>query len=546
MTPYIKWGAANEVAVRVDDSTQPDTRWYSGAGIYRHVWLHLLDAVHVGHWGTFVRTPKVNAAEARVELETAVENDGEDDVHATVVSQVVAADGRVVLEQAARHPVAGGDMHTFRQRLWLTEPHLWSVDDPYLYQIHTVVKKGDVVVDDYDTPLGVREISFDVDDGFSLNGEQVKINGVCIHHDGGCVGAAVPERVWERRLQLLKEMGCNGIRSSHYPPAREFLDLCDRLGFLVMDEAFDEWAMGKVYYGYHEYFDEWALDDLVSMLHRDRNHPSIVMWSVGNEIPEQSQRQGAEILQELVNVVHEEDPSRPVTSACDNLAAPVSTTLEFAELLDVVGYNYADRWGELRELVGYSVDHLEFPDRAMIGSENVSIPCIRGMYAPLPGEDWVRPYFSSMLRAEQLYRFTATHDYVAGDFMWTGIDYLGESRWPSKNSSSGVIDLCGFPKDSFYFYQSQWTKTPMVHLFPHWNWAGREGQVMRLICYTNCDSVELFVNGVSYGVKAYSFPHPGLDGREWRPEIDPIAYTTNDLHLSWDVVYQPAPSRPWV
>ena len=205
----------------------------------------------------------------------------------------------------------------------------------------------------------------------------------------------------------------------------------------------------------------------------------------------------------------------------------------------MVGYNYVDRWGELRELVGYSVDHLEFPDRAMIGSENVSIPGIRGMYAPLPGEDWVRPYFSSMLRAEQLYRFTATHDYVAGDFMWTGIDYLGEARWPSKNSSSGVIDLCGFPKDSFYFYQSQWTKAPMVHLFPHWNWAGREGEVIPLICYTNCDSVELFVNGVSYGVKAYSFPHPGMQGREWHPEFGAIDYTTNDLHLSWDVVYQP-------
>ena len=292
LSAFVTWGAANEVAVRVDDSTQPDTRWYSGAGIYRHVWLHLLDTVHVGHWGTFARTPEISAVEARVELETVVENDGEDDVHATVVSQVVAADGRVVLEQTAKHPVVGGGLHTFSQRLWLPEPHLWSVEDPYLYQIHTVVKTGDETVDDYDTPLGVRDICFDVDNGFSLNGEQVKINGVCIHHDAGCLGGAVPERVWERRLQLLKEMGCNGIRSSHYPPAREFLDLCDRLGFLVMDEAFDEWAMGKVYYGYHEYFDEWALDDLVSMLHRDRNHPSIVLWSVGNEIPEQSQRQG--------------------------------------------------------------------------------------------------------------------------------------------------------------------------------------------------------------------------------------------------------------
>jgi beta-galactosidase len=240
------------------------------------------------------------------------------------------------------------------------------------------------------------------------------------------------------------------------------------MGFLVMDEAFDEWAMGKVYYGYHEYFDEWAVTDLVSMLHRDRNHPSIVLWSVGNEIPEQSYRQGPEILQMLVNVVHEEDPSRPVTSACDNLAAPVPTTDEFAGLLDVVGYNYADRWGELRELTGYSVDRIAFPERKMIGSENVSIPGIRGVYTQLPGEWWVRPYYTAMLHAEQLYKFTATHDYVAGDYMWTGLDFLGEARWRSKHSRSGVLDLCGFPKDSFYFYQSSGPRSP-------WSTSSRTG-----------------------------------------------------------------------
>jgi beta-galactosidase len=351
------------------------------------------------------------------------------------------------------------------------------------------------------------------------------------------VGAAVPERVWERRLQVLKQMGCNGIRSSHYPPAPEFLDLCDRMGFLVMDENFDEWRKGKFAYGYHDYFDEWAEIDTRGMVRRDRNHPSIVLWSVGNEIPEQSHPEDLGILRKLVDMVHEEDPTRPVTSACDNISAPTPATLEFLALLDVVGYNYVDRWHEHRELM-YSLDRHLFPQRKMIGSENSSLGGIRGNYQ-LQASGWYGPYNTRMINVEQLWKFTAMNDYVAGDYMWTGIDYLGETRWPLKNSVSGVIDTCGFPKDGYRFFQSQWTKEPMIHLAPHWNWAESEGQTIPVICYTNCETVELLLNGRSLGRKCYQFPRPGMSGYGWAPDRGRLHPTTADLHLTWDVPYEP-------
>jgi beta-galactosidase len=383
-------------------------------------------------------------------------------------------------------------------------------------------------VDDYVTSFGVRTICFDADQGFSLNGQRIKINGVCLHHNGGCLGAAVPERVWERRLELLKAMGCNGIRTSHYPPAPELLDLCDRMGFLVMEEAFDEWEEGKEAYGYHDIFAEWAAADLQGMLHRDRNHPCVVLWSVGNEIPEQSRPEGVTILKQLVDVVHREDPTRPVTAACDNIAAPLPTTEPFIALLDVVGYNYVDRWDERAERY-YGVDRQRDPQRRMIGSENVSVGGVRGEYSLEMTGGWWPPYHVRMIRAELLWKFTRSHDYVAGDFMWTGVDYLGEARWPHKNSSSGVLDLCGFPKDGYYFYQSQWTDEPMLHLLPHWTWPGREGEVIPVVCYTNCDSVELFVNGTSWGVKSFAFAHYGFDqSKGWAEQrfAPPVRPTT--------------------
>ncbi len=473
LSPYLRAGE-NVLALRVDNSQQPDARWYSGSGIYRHTWLVMTDPLHVAHWGTTVTTPFVSDDVAQVCVRTRLRNAGTQERLCRLRTSIMDTAGQEVAFDETRHPIAAGQEYETVQFLKVHQPRRWDVDQPYLYTVHSEVNEGESLIDAYDTPFGIRTIEFDADRGFLLNGRQVKINGVCLHHDCGCVGAAVPERVWERRLETLKAMGCNGIRSSHYPPAPEFLDLCDRMGFLVMDEAFDEWKQGKFDYGYHDIFDEWAVADLQSMVRRDRNHPSIVIWSVGNEIPEQSVPEGAQILKKLVDVVHEEDPTRPVTSGCDNIAAHIPATLEFLEGLDVVGYNYAGRWEERREKY-YSLDHHQFPHRKMIGSENISIPGVRGEYSlePRAGGALIR---SQSITAEQLWNFTRMNDYVAGDFMWTGIDYLGETRWPHKNSSFGVIDLCGFPKDGYYFFQSQWTTKPMIHLFPHWNWEGQEGQ----------------------------------------------------------------------
>jgi beta-galactosidase len=329
------------------------------------------------------------------------------------------------------------------------------------------------------------------------------------------MGAAVPERVWERRLEVLKTMGCNAIRTSHNPPAPEFLDLCDRMGFCVMNEVFDEWKAGKPQVrgnGYSLYYDEWHQRDVTDFVRRDRNHPSVALWSCGNEIGDQLTPNGIALLRDLLNIFHREDPTRLVTVGCDQIAAdPRPAPVEFLSLLDVVGYNYADRWRVRKELY-YSVDKAVHPNWRMIGTESSGMGGIRGDYRatfPVPAAQAppasLRNRGGRGLDTQQLWRFVRTHDYVAGDFMWTGIDYLGESSWPSHGSSAGCIDSCGFPKDGYYFYQSQWTEKPVLHLFPHWNWKEREGQFLSITCFTNCDSVELFLNGKPVGVKGYAF-----------------------------------------
>jgi len=333
--------------------------------------------------------------------------------------------------------------------------------------------------------------------------------------------------MWQRRLTLLKDMGCNAIRTSHKPPAPEFLDLCDSMGFLVMEEAFDEWRQPKLQtpdYGYHRYFDEWSARDLADMIERDRNHPSVVIWSVGNEVPDQTDPRGPETLQGLLDIVHSADPSRPATVGCDNIAAePKAALPEFLAKLDVVGYNYVDRWRERRELY-YAIDRHDFPQRRVIGTESEAM-----------GADSNR-----RIAVEQLQKFVQNYDYVSGDFMWTGIDYLGEARWPNKLAASGVLDTCGYPKDGYYFYQSLWTKKPVLHLFPHWNWFGKEGRTLTVMCYTNCDTVELFLDGNSLGVKGFAFPRPGMSGKYGNyPPRAKALQSTADLHLAWDVQYAP-------
>ena len=409
-----------------------------------------------------------------------------------------------------------------------------------MYSLRTALP-SDVVL----TPFGIRSIAFDKDRGFLLNGRRVKMNGVNLHHDAGALGAAVPERVWERRLALLKAMGANAIRTSHNPPAPEFLDLCDRMGFLVMAEAFDEWTIGKVPEGYHKYFAEWSERDVTDFVRRDRNHPSIVLWSAGNEIGEQTTPDGAEVLRRLVGFFHREDPTRPVTTGNDQIYADAHpATLAFLEAEDVVGYNCVDRWHERRELFAEQDRH-DHPDWKMIGTESGSLfQSLDERYSLGDDSTVVRPnYTSGMTQAERLWKWVTLHDYFAGNFMWTGIDYLGESVWPFKGFGSGTLDITGHPKDAYYLYRSLWTGQPVLHLFPHWNWPGREGQVVPVVAYSNCNSVELFLNGRSLGEKRIEFPAQGTSGG-WNSYALPVVRsTTNDLHMSWDVPYEPGVLR---
>jgi beta-galactosidase len=550
LTPHLNFGRDNVVAVKVDNSRQTNCRWYSGSGINRHTWLLVTNQVHVAYWGTFVTSPRVSREAATVQIKTRVRNDGGSAARCTLATSILDQDGKAVQATEAVQEVAAAGVYEFVQQVRVEKPNLWSVANPYLYKARTTVREQDRVVDEYDTPIGIREAVFDADKGFLLNGERVKLNGVCIHHDAGCVGAAVPERVWERRLEILREMGCNAIRTSHNPYAAEFLDLCDRMGFLVMNEAFDEWKVPKGQIGpngYSNHFDEWYERDVKNFVHRDRNHPSVVLWSAGNEIGDQSDPKGAETLRKLLEVFHTEDPTRPVTAGCDRIASePPSNTArpEFLALLDVVGYNYVDRWRDRIEKY-YSIDRQAFPQRRFIGTESGSMSGLRGDYRALFPSDTAPAGFRGFGRGrnidvEQLWKFVRTYDYVAGDFMWTGIDYLGEARWPMKGSSAGVIDMCGFRKDGFYFYQSQWTAKPVLHVFPHWNWKGKEGQFIPVTCYTNCDTVELFLNGKSIGVKGYSFPRLGMEGKYGNyPARARVLRTTGDLHLAWDVPYEP-------
>ncbi|MGB9458636.1 MAG: glycoside hydrolase family 2 TIM barrel-domain containing protein [Bryobacteraceae bacterium] len=562
LTPHLDAAGDNVIAVKVDNSRQSNSRWYSGSGIYRHTWLAAVNPVHVALWGTFVMTPRVSKEAAALRVETRVRNETSAAAVCTLATAVVDREGKVVRAAEASQQIGANGEYKFVQEEQVDQPNLWSVTEPYLYTLRSTVRTGDRVVDEYETPFGIRQALFDADRGFLLNGEHVKLNGVCLHHDAGSVGSAVPEPVWKRRFEILRAMGVNAIRTSHNPPAPEFLDLCDRMGFLVMNEAFDEWEAGKPQVrgnGYSRYYDEWHERDVTDFVRRDRNHPSVALWSCGNEIGDQLSANGVELLRELMAIFHREDPTRPVTAACDQIAAqPKAVSAEFLSLLDIVGYNYVDRWRERRELY-YSIDKAAHPNWRMIGTESSGMGGLRGDYRdlvpPPPGEAaaGANPQTAGAfmggrgfgqtrgLDTEELWKFVRDYDYVAGDFMWTGIDYLGEARGAGHGATAGVIDSCGFPKDGYYFYQSQWTEKPVLHVFPHWNWKGREGQFLPVACYTNCDRVELFLNGRSLGAKGYVFPRYGMEGHygHYAPAPEGAVRTTDDLHLAWDVPFEP-------
>ncbi|NED98396.1 glycoside hydrolase family 2 protein [Phytoactinopolyspora alkaliphila] len=541
LTPHLVEGE-NVIAVRVDNSRQPNSRWYSGSGIYRHTWLTTTHAVHIAQWGTQVIVEEASAEAATLRIKTVVENEGERPAQVTLQTDLIDADGKTVETVESARNIPHGREHTFSQELAVDDPALWSVEDPTMYTIRSTVRTGSGsgrqtqgVVDVYDTPIGIRTAVFDADKGLLINGQQVKMNGVNIHHEAGLVGAAVPVRVWERRLELLKEMGCNAIRTGHTPFAAEVLDLFDRMGFLVMNEVLDEWKAPKPQVepnGYSAYFDEWYERDIVNVVRRDRNRPSVVLWSAGNEVADQSPEgdpDGHHTLRSLVEVFHREDPIRLVTVGCDRMGHErpgAATTDEFIAEMDVIGYNYCNRWRDRAHLY-MEVDRKKWGHKPMVGSESGNITN------------------NHSVDVENQYKFISTRDYASGDFMWTGFDYLGEASSPnSRGFSGGVMNLCGFKKPGFYFYQSQWTEEPMVYLFPHWNQNAQPGQRVTVRAYTNCDSVELFLNGRSLGTKGYWHPAVGMVEayNNYPPERN-TPRTTSDLSLAWDVPYEPGTLR---
>lgn len=536
----------NTVLVRVDNSHQPGSRWYTGSGITRDVFLSRHQKAHIRTGGVFITTPSITGEAAKVCVRTDVLGCAEGEAVRLNVSVSDTSD--VPCAQAETTLPAKG-MVTGYQTLTVAHPQRWDVEHPYLYQATVRLYVNERLTDEAVIPFGIRSIAYDAENGFILNGRKVILRGVCLHHDGGCVGAAVPPEVWRRRLRKLKAMGVNALRCSHNPPDPALLDLADEMGFCVMDEAFDEWRTmkGKEFgsnthesRGYSEWFDTCARDDMIAMIERDRNHPSIVMWSIGNEVREQSVEGDWEIARMLAGLCHSMDPTRPITQACDQVKAePVPAYTQFLRELDIVGVNYTDRWRERTETF-FEEEKREHPDWLLLGTEDISVGGKRGDYRlSHPASVWgASTYHARMLKAEKLWKFIRTRPYVIGSFMWTGIDYLGECFWPEKGSSAGVLDTCGFEKDGYAFYQSQWVKDrPVLYLCPHLNLDLAPGTVYPLICYTNCFSVELIVDGRSWGVKAYEFPNQGMT-REWAHFDRPFApITTNDLHLSWDIPY---------
>lgn len=556
LTDYLVPGD-NVLAVCVDNSHQPNSRWYTGSGIYRNVWLVQTSKVHVAYNGVRCATNAIfpDLDQATLQIRANLTNDGSEPAHAGITYKLYDSEGEMVCASGTALYLLPGETSDCMVRPIVPHPHLWTDEDPYLYTLVATVVVDEQPVDEVTIRTGIRTATFDCDKGFLLNGQQVKIKGMCVHHDCGLTGSVGYKETWRRRMLTLRDMGCNGLRCAHNPPTPEFLDLCDELGFLVMDEIYDEWMLSKdkVYnyysqaptYGASQFFKTHAEEELVRMLHRDFNHPSVILWSIGNEVPEQSAIDGAKIMHFLQDICHREDSSRMVTAACDMIAAPpdIRTLPDFVNGLDVVGYNYVARWRERAETF-YDEDRQAFPKRRMIGSENDSVGGVRGNYAKkeMMFGGHFGDYSNATMKHEALWRYTVSHDFVAGDYLWTGIDYLGETWWPSRGAGSAPIDTAGFRKDGFYYFRSIWNQKDItLHLVPHWNWAGEEGTFKPVICYTNCDEVKLYLNDRLVGTQGYTCPRYGFKNR-WGDDRK-VHPTTNDLHLQWTVPYEPGTLR---
>lgn len=525
LTKYIKPAPAkNVIAVKVDNSQQPNSRWYSGSGIYRNVRLVATGKISIEKWGTFITTSEVDSKTASINIDTKIDNTTEKAEWVSIVTDIYDASGKLISDGSLSRNGkmrAVGPQITHMRSIIISNPELWSVDKPYLYKAVTKLFINGKLIDECNTSFGIRSFYFDKDKGFFLNNQSLKIKGVCLHHDLGALGAAVNTRAIQRQLEILKAMGCNAIRTAHNPPAPELLDLCDKMGFLVMVEAFDIWKKKKNKFDYFSDFQEWHQRDLEDMVKRDRNHPSVFMWSIGNEIREQFDSTGITITKELVDIVKKADPSRPVTAGLSEWN-PEKNFMYKAKALDVVGLNYHHEV--------YEDFHKHYPGQIFLGAENMSAFATRGHYG-MPSDssyfwpakspqkivengnpdytisayDQVSAYWGST--HEQTWKIIKKHDFLSGLFVWSGFDFLGEPipyPWPARSSYYGIIDLAGFPKDVYYMYQSEWTTKPVLHIFPHWNLpAGRQAGDMVDIWayYNNADEVELFLDGKSLGVK---------------------------------------------
>ncbi|UII23711.1 beta-galactosidase GalB [Fulvivirga ligni] len=531
LTPYLNYGdIENVISVKVNNDQQPNSRWYSGSGIYRNVWLVKTNKIYVDQWGSQVTTPTVTEDSALVHLKINLQN-RLDASEVSVSHKIVGQDGsEVAIIQNEKVQLKEGK-NELEAQINVDKPRLWSVEDPFMYKVITSIEQNDKIIDTYSTSLGIRYYEFNAETGFSLNGKHLKIRGVCNHHDLGALGAAINTRALERQLEIMKGMGVNGIRTAHNPPAPELLQLCDSMGFIVMDEAFDMWAKKKVEFDYSQEWDLWHKRDLEDLIKRDRNHPSIFIWSIGNEILEQWDSTGTTIAGELASIVKSLD-DRPITSALND--PQPSNKIYQSKALDLVGFNYHHQ--------DYEAFPSNFPGEKFIATETTSALATRGHY-DMPSDSIRRwpirwdleftegnadntvsaydnvsaPWGSTH---EETLKIIEKHDYLSGMYIWTGFDYIGEPTpytWPSRSSYFGVVDLAGFPKDTYYLYKSVWTQDTVLHVFPHWNWT--EGKTVDVWAYYNqADEAELFLNGESKGIM--------------RKQGD-------DMHVMWRLNYEP-------
>ena len=563
LTPYVKPGGENQLAIRLDNPPS-SMRWYPGAGIYRNVWLTKTNPVHVSHWGTFITTRDVSNASATITIEVVIDNNSADNTAVKVATQIFAlnADGNktgdaVATFEPLKTSIAAGKKTKVEVSVTLKNPKLWGpppTQIPNRYMAVTTLLQNDKQVDQYETQFGIRSLSFNPDSGIYVNGELIKIKGVCQHHDLGALGAAFNIRAAERQLEMLREMGCNAIRMSHNPPAPELLELTDRMGFLVMDEAFDMWERKKNPLDFHLIFPDWYEQDLRAMVRRDRNNPSVILWSIGNEVGEQyTGNDGAVLAKRLNDIIKEEDPNRLTTSAM-NWAKP---DMPLPAVLDVIGVNYQgegirqfpefEGTNRIRTAPQYDAFHSKFPNKVILGTETASALSSRGIYLfpvskeiSIPAKDGrggnskihqVSSYelysvdFGSS--ADKVFGSLDRHPFVAGEFVWNGWDYLGEPTpyYDARSSYTGIIDLAGFKKDRFYIYQAHWRPDyPMAHILPHWNWPERVGEVTPVHVFTSGDEAELFLNGKSLGRKK-------KDPYEYRLRWDDVKYQPGELKV---------------